>query len=63
MAKKKPTSKKKSARRKTKEPPMSKGFGHLTIPDDVKIRDTGVVYDDDKEIDSVEEWDYDWDDE
>lgn len=64
MAKKKPTSKKKATRRKPKEPPMSKGFGHLTIPDDARIKDTGIIHESDKDIDSLECWEsYDWDDE
>lgn len=42
---------------KTKnEPPMSKGFGHLTIPKDVKVRDGGTIDGGEKKIDSRECW-------
>lgn len=52
MAKK---TKKKASTKKPVEV-MSKGFGHLTIPDDVVVKDTAVVHENDKEIDSLECW-------
>lgn len=62
MAKKKATSKKPSRKKKPKpEPPMSKGFGHLAIPEDARIRDSGIVHESDKDIDSLECWeDCEW---
>jgi|13_taG_2_1085334.scaffolds.fasta_scaffold06561_9 hypothetical protein len=65
MAKKKATSKKKSSRKKTKDEPMSKGFGHLTILPSWVLKDTGAVVDGgDRQIDSMECWDgYEWDEE
>lgn len=59
MAKKK---KKKASTKKKPKPEGSKGFGHLHIPDDVRVRDTGVVHEGDKNIDSLECWEgYEWD--
>ena len=42
MSKKKATKKKASSKPKP-EPPMSKGFGHLTIREDWLVRDTSTV--------------------
>jgi len=55
---------KKAPRRRKPVESFSKGFGHLTIPKDVKIKDSGVVHEEDKDIDSLECWEsYDWEDE
>jgi hypothetical protein len=64
MAKKKATSKKKSSRKKTKDEPMSKGFGHLTILPNWIVRGDATVDGGERQIDSMECWDgCEWDEE
>lgn len=61
---KKKSKKKRVVRKKKPVQSASKGFGHLVIPKDVKVKDSGVVYEGDKDIDSLECWEsYDWDEE